>query len=33
MSILLVVEAIKMENNIVSVEDAVVETVNVKEGF
>jgi biotin carboxyl carrier protein len=33
MSILLVVEAIKMENNIVSVADAVVETVNVKEGF
>jgi acetyl/propionyl-CoA carboxylase alpha subunit len=31
-TILLVVEAMKMENNIVSVADAVVETVNVKEG-
>ena len=31
-TILLVVEAMKMENNIVSVEDAVVEKVNVKEG-
>ena len=31
-TILLVVEAMKMENNITSVEDAVVEKVNVKEG-
>ena len=31
-TILLVVEAMKMENNIVAVEDAVVEKLNVKEG-
>ena len=31
-TILLVVEAMKMENNITSVKDAVVEKVNVKEG-